>query len=147
MSRKLSQVLGESFRPFESPPGYQPNRDPKMLASEPDAEARFVDKHVDGDGEPDSQKRVTDVDPSTLDDKLFRASNIRRAVPSGDDTHGHTPTGADAAVYEGRTPADRRLLERVFSKRPAPIQNGVEDPDGDPKPTSAVRASDERKTK
>lgn len=76
--------------------GYPPPADPKILPGRPDGQARFVAKHMHGDG-----TRITDIDPSTLDDDLFKAANMKRAVPGPNgDTHGHTPVGRDAAVYE-----------------------------------------------
>lgn len=112
---KIADVLGEEFS-FFAEQGYEPNRDPKMLAAEPDLQATFVNKHMND--EDDDPERVTDVDKSTLDDDLFKGANLKRSVPFGDDTHGHTPTGKDAAVYEGvgllaRLAAARKVIDDV----------------------------------
>lgn len=77
--------------------------DPKIRPLAPNGQKRFMAKHTMSMRGP----RVTDIDPNTLDSKLFNASNIKRAVPGSDDPHGHTPTGMDDAVYES-APASYR---------------------------------------
>lgn len=92
--KRLSEIFPALFIAEEGE-GYPAPSDPRLLHGKPNGQKRFVDKHLVGDGE-----RATDVDDSTHDDKLFKASNIKRSVPDGDDTHGHTPVGKDAQVYE-----------------------------------------------
>lgn len=76
--------------------GYPPPDDPQIVPGEPYAKARFVMAQMPKPG----AKRFTDVDASTLDDDLFNAKNMGRAVPKDGDSHGHTPVGQDAKVYE-----------------------------------------------
>lgn len=114
---RLSEIFPRLLS--EEGEGYPAPDDPRLLHGKPNGAKRFVDKHLVGDG-----KRVTDVDASTLDDKLFKASNIKRSVPDGEDTHGHTPVGKDAEVYE-------EVMRRIFEcgcggeDSPAPKQSRV----------------------
>lgn len=101
--------------------GYPAPRDPKMLPEKPGAAARFVAKHMGHRGGP----RITDIDKSTLDDALFNATNMKRAVPKGNDTHGHTPTGEDAKVYESHAEI-RNDINRALDARLAQMQLGKE---------------------
>ena len=102
--KRLSEVLpGLYIR--EEGEGYPAPGDPKLIRGKPDGQKRFVDKHRVGEG-----NRGTDVDDSTKDDKLFKAVNIKRAVPKDGDTHGHTPVGADDKVYES-------VMSKIFGSQ------------------------------
>lgn len=96
--KTLRNILGEGtvengLDPVNS--GYDPNDDPKMRPLRPKGEVRFVRKHLD------AVVKIKNLVPGvTDDDKLFNASNVKRSVPQGKDTHGHTPVPADDKVYE-----------------------------------------------
>lgn len=100
--------------------GYPAPRDPKMLPDKPGAAARFVAKHMINRKAP----RFTDIDKSTLDDNLFNAKNIKRSVPQGDDTHGHTPIGQDAKVYESTKTRPQTAGEKV--KKQNVVQEAID---------------------
>lgn len=107
------EVLGEDHDQEGSQTEYVARDDPKIRPLPPNGQKRFMAKHTMNMKGP----RVTDIDPNTLDSKLFNASNISRAVPGWKgDPHGHTPTGEDDAVYESTefhestTPATYRTI-------------------------------------
>lgn len=112
--------------------GYPAPRDPKMLPDKPGAAARFVAKHMINR----KSRRFTDIDKSTLDDNLFSAKNLKRSVPEGEDTHGHTPTGQDAKVYESaktrpQTPGEKvkklNVVQEAIDKKAQKAKGSPED--------------------